>query len=317
MACLTFCENREIVEGNPYLDEVILYDKHGSEKGIMGNLLFARRLAAKRFDIVIHLHATNRMHLVSWLAGIKIRIGYNRKCGWSLTHRLPDRKKEGLKHEAEYNFDLLSFIDIKFDRTLKAYFPIRDSAARSLRMLLKHYNISESLPRVIINPSASCPSKRWPAERFGHLINKMAEKYDTVFLAIGASSDRPFVARLREHADVPIYDFSGRLSLSMLAVLLKESALLISNDSGPVHIANAVGTPAVSIFGRNQPGLSPTRWRPLDPDSRVAWKDVGCTECLAHRCEINFLCLDAVSSRDVFQEVDRFSERLVKAVPVA
>jgi len=99
-----------------------------------------------------------------------------------------------------------------------------------------------------------------------------------------------------------IYDLSGRLSLGMLASLLKKSALLISNDSGPVHMASAAGTPSVAIFGRNQPGLSPTRWRPLDPRSRVVWKNIGCDPCLAHRCEIHFLCLDVISVEDVFRE---------------
>jgi len=79
IAILTFCENREIVEGNPYLDQVILYDKKGSEKGWLGNALFARRIAKDKFDVVVHLHATNRMHIVSWLAGIPVRIGYERK----------------------------------------------------------------------------------------------------------------------------------------------------------------------------------------------------------------------------------------------
>src|SRR3989338_8984390 len=79
LACLTFLENRQIVEGNPYLNEIILYDKLGSEKGWLGNFLFSQRLRAKRFDVAIHFHPTNRMHLVSWLAGIPIRIGYKKK----------------------------------------------------------------------------------------------------------------------------------------------------------------------------------------------------------------------------------------------
>ena len=107
LACLTFLENRPVVEGNPYLDEVILYDKKGSEKSWWGNFRFALALARKRFDVAIHLHPTNRMHLVSWLAGIPFRIGYRKKNDWILTHAIYDRKGEGARHEAEYNFDLL------------------------------------------------------------------------------------------------------------------------------------------------------------------------------------------------------------------
>ena len=317
ITCLTFCENREIVEGNPYLDEVILYDKKGTEKGVAGNLRFARFIAAKKFDTVIHLHATNRMHWISWLAGIPVRIGYDRKSSWTLTHRVLDKKREGLKHEAEYNFDLLQLLKVERPESLSLYFPLKDSAERSLRELMKHYNIPQDTPKVILNPSASCPSKRWPADRFGYLVNKIANQYEATFIAIGTKQDRSFVQEVQKHASFPVFDLSGRLSLAMLGSLMKQSSLLISNDSGPVHVANAVGTPAISIFGRKQMGLSPTRWRPLDSKSRVIWKDVGCETCLAHRCQIQFLCLDAITVDDVLSETQFFEDRLKSGVTVS
>ena len=115
LACLTFLENRAVVEGNPFLNEVLLYDKKGGEKTWIGNYFFARRLAKKRFDVVLHLHPTNRMHWVSWMAGIPIRIGYQKKSAWTLTHSVPDRKGEGQIHESEYNFDLLKFLAVEFE----------------------------------------------------------------------------------------------------------------------------------------------------------------------------------------------------------
>ncbi len=310
IAGLTFCENREILEGNPYLNEVILYDKKGSEKGVFGNLRFARKLARKKFDTVIHLHATNRMHWVTWLAGIPVRIGYDRKCAWGLTEAHPDLKSEGKKHEAEYNFDLLKSLGIKSSEQIEPFFPLSDKARHSLNELLNHLKIPQDRPWVILNPSASCPSKIWPAERFGYLADAVAKKYEIIFLAIGSREDRQFVQKAKRAALTPIFDLIGRLSLGMLGVLLSRASLLISNDSGPVHIANAVGTPAISIFGRSQPGLSPARWGPLGRDSRVVWKDVGCVECLAHNCEIGFLCLDAISVDDVLREVDHYADVL-------
>jgi heptosyltransferase-2 len=310
IACLTFCQNREIIEGNPSLDEVILYDKWGSEKGWFGNFRFARKLARKKFDLVIHLHATNRVHWVSWLAGIPVRIGYNRKCSWTLTHSYPDLKKEGIKHEAEYNFDLVRDLDIQPPSVLKTFFPVSERARLSLTELLKQHKILEDLPWIVFNPSASCPSKIWPAERFGELAANIAKKYQVRFLVIGTVKDRPLIKKLKQAAPCPVYDLSGRLSLGMLGALLADSALLISNDSGPVHIADAVGTPVISIFGRKQSGLSPARWRPLGSTARIVWKDVGCIECLAHNCQINFLCLDAISAAAVFQEVTHFENRL-------
>jgi ADP-heptose:LPS heptosyltransferase len=164
---------------------------------------------------------------------------------------------------------------------------------------------------VVLNPSASCPSKIWPAERFAQLARQMTEKYGAACILIGSARDRDIIARVKALAGIPLHDLSGQLSLGMLGWLLSRSALLISNDSGPVHIANAVGTPVISIFGRKQAGLSPARWRPLGENSKVVWKDVGCGECLAHNCEIHFLCLDAISVEDVLNQMvpGTFSEK--------
>ncbi len=310
IACLTFSENREIIEGNPFLDEVILYDKKGSERGILGNILFSRRIAKKKFDIVIHLHATNRMHWMSFLAGIPVRIGYDRKCKWALTNALKDQKSEGQKHEAEYNFDLLETLNVSCPSSLETYFPVSENSLRSFHQLLKHHNIKRLNNWVVINPSASCPSKRWSAAFFGELFRRrIKEDYDVTFILIGTLADRQLTQQVSAAAQIPIYDLSGKLSLGMLGALLAESKLLISNDSGPVHIATALKTPVISVFGRNQAGLSPNRWKPLGNLSKILWKDVGCQKCLAHNCEINFLCLEAVSVEDALEAVKGFSNR--------
>ncbi|MBI4974600.1 MAG: glycosyltransferase family 9 protein, partial [Candidatus Omnitrophica bacterium] len=93
---------REVVEGNPYLNEVIIYDKEEAEKGILGNLTFILNLHRHRFDLAIILHPTNRTHIITFLAGIPERVGYDKKMGWLLTKRIPHAKQFGLKHEIDY-----------------------------------------------------------------------------------------------------------------------------------------------------------------------------------------------------------------------
>ena len=97
---------------------------------------------------------------------------------------------------------------------------------------------------------------------------------------------------------------TGKLNLRTLAALIKRSILFVSNDSGPVHVATAVGTPVVDIFGRAQAGLSPLRWGPLGPKDIVIHKDVGCKEtCLAHNCRKGFSCIRAISVDDVYNAI--------------
>lgn len=306
LACLTFLENRPVVEGNPCLNEVILYDKLGSEKSWWGNVRFARALAKERFDLVIHLHPTNRMHLVSWLAGIPVRIGYRKKNAWALTHTLEDKKGEGLRHESEYHFDLLKFLALDPPQEIRPYFPLKEKDRISLDLFLRNVGLNWEKPYVVLNPSASCPSKIWPAERFGLLSDQLQERYRLQVALIGSLADRHFAHKVKEHTSLPVIDLSGKLSLGGLGWLLKQARLLISNDSGPVHVARAVETPVISIFGRNRAGLSPRRWGPLGEGGKVVHKEVACPVCLAHNCRINFLCLDVVSVNDLLEEASVF-----------
>ncbi len=242
------------------------------------------------------------MHQIGWLAGIPSRIGWDRKAAWTLTHAFPEKKREGRKHEAEYNFDLLAPLGVPLPEKLQMHFPFNARAEASLEELLKRFEIRQGRPWIVFAPGASCASKRWPAERFGVLAGRLAAVHDAEFFAVGSAQEHALVQRLQARSPAPVHDLSGRLSLAMTGALFRRTRLLISNDSGPAHIASAVGAPVVSIFGRNQPGLSPLRWRPLGENSRVVWKNVGCDPCLAHDCEIHFLCLDVISEEEVMKE---------------
>lgn len=269
LAGLTFLTNQDLIKGNPYLDEVILYDKSGSEKGLLGNLKFARALAKRKFDIVIHLHATNRMHLISLLAAIPVRIGWDRRAGWALSDIFRYVKKEGKKHEALYNFDLLKPLGIEAPKQLQTYFPIQNRAMQSVEEFLSQQGVKGDKPWVVINASASNPSKMWPLENFVQVARELHEKYEVHLFAIGTQNDYDLNESLKKQSQTPIFNFAGKFSLAMLGVFLKFSTLLISNDSGPVHLAQAVDTDVISIFVRTKSGINSDRWKPLGSSAVV------------------------------------------------
>ncbi|MBI3323195.1 MAG: lipopolysaccharide heptosyltransferase II [Candidatus Omnitrophica bacterium] len=305
-------ENRELVEGNPDLDAVILYDKQGAEKGIAGNLRFARRLRERRFDTAVVLHSTNRVILVSWLAGIRRRVGYARRMGWLLTHRLPYVKREGQRHELEYNLHLLRLIGVEAGER-ELFVPTRAQQQSRVEQLLRQQGLEAGAPLVVLHPGASCPSKRWPAERFAQVGDRLAARgAATVAVLTGAGEEEHGRAVLRQMRQ-PAIDLTGAFGLGETASLLKRARLLVSNDSGPVHLACAVGTPVVSIFGRWGGGLSPTRWGPTGRDSVTLHHDIGCRPCLAHRCTIGFKCLEAVTVEEVVAAADHLMGRETNA----
>jgi len=289
---------RDVVEGNPYLDEVIVYDKEGKHKGFFRSLKFASRLKKKKFDLAIILHPTNRTHLLTFLAGIPERLGYNRKLGFLLTRRIEHVKQKGQKHEAEYNLELLSELGITGNLP-ELFMPVKDDSENWAEDLFAREGIRDTDKILAINPGASCPSKVWPAERFAEAAEKLAERYNFKILVLGGPKDMRLADKVSRGLKGKAINLSGKTSVSRMASILKRSALFISNDSGPVHIASALGTPVISIFGRAQAGLSPRRWGPLGKRDKYLHKGVGCIQCLAHNCVREFACLKAIKVEDV------------------
>ena len=300
---------REIVEGNPYLDEVIIYDKYGIHRGFFSTVVFGLGMRKKRFDTAIILHPTNRAHIIAFVAGIPNRIGLNRKLPILLTRPLNDEKFLGQRHELEYTLDILRNIGVEVcDKSL--YVPVKESNRVSVDSKLSQKGVKSSDLLIAAHPGASCPSKRWPLERFAFLIDRLKKNFDIHIVLISGPDEVTQVTELKKQLHSDVVDLSGETSVGELAALLKRCKLFISNDSGPVHIATAVGTPSVVIFGRKQPGLSPRRWGPTGKEDIALHRDVGCEVCLAHNCKNGFKCLKAITVEEVFEAVKKMLERV-------
>jgi len=300
---------KEVVSGNPYLDEVIVFDKDSRHKGWRGTLKFARSLKKKRFDAAVILHPTNRVHLVTFFAGIPKRVGFNRKLGFLLTDRIEHTKQLGEKHESEYSLDILRHMGIE-PKDNRLFMPIDPAQEKWAEGILRSENIKPADKVLAVHPGASCPSKVWPSLSFAQTADRLIDKYGFKVIIISGPKDIKLAQEVISHMRHPAVNLSGKTSVSQLASVLKRCSLFISNDSGPVHIASALGVPVISIFGRNQKGLSPLRWAPLSKNAVALHKDVGCVECLAHNCVKDFICLKAITVDDVMAA----AETLLKKV---
>jgi ADP-heptose:LPS heptosyltransferase len=169
---------------------------------------------------------------------------------------------------------------------------------------LSQDGINKSDRLIAIHPGASCPSKIWPNERFAQVADKLIDRYGVKALIIAGPKDIALAQNVMQRMRHPAVNLAGKVSLSQLASALKRCQLFISNDSGPVHIASSVGVPVISIFGRNQKGLSPKRWGPVGEKDKVIHKEVGCIECLAHNCKKDFACLKAITVDEVLKVAD-------------
>ncbi len=296
----------EIVRLNPYLNEVIIFDKDIKHRGIFSTLKFIKDLRRKRFEIALILHSTKRVNLICFLAGIPERVGYARgKLDFCLTKALEYTKKFGEKHEIEYTLDILRETGIEVNKNFEIFVPIEKEAQEKIDRVLELNGVLSEDTLIGVHPGASCVSKRWPIENFARLADRLIEVLRAKIVVICGPKQVEFGEGMIALMHNKSISMCGKTTISELAALIKRCSIFISNDSGPVHIACGVGTQVISIFGRNEKGLSPTRWRPIGKDDVFLHKDVGCTECLAHNCKKDFLCLKAISVDEVFEQAKK------------
>ena len=137
--------------------------------------------------------------------------------------------------------------------------------------LLAEQGIHVSERFIAVHPWTSNPLKQWPVERYHHLIRRVIEHLPVRIVVIGGPEERDHSAAVLVD-DLPAINLTGRLTLRQLVALLQRAALLVSNDSGPVHVAAAAGTPAIALFGTRDPATGPTRWGPWGEGHTVIWK---------------------------------------------
>ena len=284
-----------LLENNPDVREVILYDKRGVDRGIAGFTRLASRLRAKRYDAAYLAQGSVRSGALALAAGIRDRVGFASSAGRLFyTTRVPSI--DDMHHAAR----LLS---------LATRDPTRDIAASALRphlypgdrqrtavdQLLGAAKLGE--PLIALAPGSVWATKQWPY--YADLARDL--RRDARLVIVGAESDRPLAAEIVHATGGTAIDATGRLSLLASAELIGRSMLLVTNDSAPLHLASAMNTPTVAIFGPTVPEFG---FGPLADRSRVAGRTgLDCRPCDRHgprRCPLgHWRCMREITADDV------------------
>ena len=201
-------------------------------------------------------------HLAAWLAGIPCRVGYDRKWGGLLTHRLPDRKALGDRHEVEYNLDLVKTLGIPVALPPVLQLPVRASDDARVDRLLGPWHVRSDHRLVAVHPWTSNPRKQWPLERFRTLLQRLQQVPTVRPVLIGGLEESRRLDEVLSPQAASVVNLVGQVSLGELAAVLRRVRVLVSNDSGPMHVAAAVGTKVVALFGTAEAGSHPNRWGP-------------------------------------------------------
>lgn len=247
---------RELAECIGYIDEII--DPPIASLSLLKKFSFVNSLKEMNMDAAIMLNPSRDLNVMTFLAGIPIRIGYDKKGGFLLTHKIEDKKYLGEKHEIEYNLELVGLIGAKTEN--KAAILEIDPAA--LAGLTEEFNIPENRPIIAVHPWTSDSVKRWPAWNFVELTKKIVSELNVAVILVGGKEELERSRIIFKGLDSKIMNLTGMTTLKQLAAILKKCRLLISADSGPVHLAQAVQTPVIALFKSSIPGKSAKRWGP-------------------------------------------------------
>ena len=229
------------------------------ERGWGSWIRWAMRLKQKGFDCAVIMNPNRFFHWATFLAGIPTRVGYRRKCGFLLSHGITDTKALRGLHETIYNFELVQQLGAKGE-TSPLTLPLSPEGETRARELLADSGVSPTCRPIALHPWTSNPAKSWPLDSFRTLAVQLKSLGETV-MAIGEPGGN-LVDSQGFFAGCGVVDLIGKIPLEILPETLHLCAALVSNDSGPVHVAAAVGTPTL-IVAPAQHAQQLSRWRPL------------------------------------------------------
>lgn len=289
----------DLFRGNPAVDEILLYESAGLHRGLAGKLRLARDLRQRRFDLAVLFQNAFDAALLAWLARIPERVGFATQ-GRSalLTRAVPIPPALKRCHEMDYYLGLVRALGYEAESAEPVLIVTPEEQERAER-LLGEAGCDGTAPFVVLNPGAVYgTAKRWPAERFGALADRLlAGGWRPVL--VGAPSDATAAAEVREASAHPeaFVDLTGRTDLKTLAGILRRARGFVTNDTGAMHVAAAVGTPLVAIFGPTDPVTT----APVSRRATLVRRPVFCSPCLLRECPIDHRCMRGVGVEEVHE----------------
>lgn len=297
IGCIVHPRCKDLLEDNPNINKLILFDEKGRHKSLFSKALFTVNLRKFGFDTVISFHRSMSRMLIAYLSGIRQRIGYyTRKRSWLLTN--PVMPPEGLIHRVEYFLDITRSIGIDTDNR-DYQFDIPEACLDKARSILEEAGVSADDEFIVINPGGNWLAKRWPAANYARLCRELNRLYSAKILLTGSADDKVLSEEIIRMSNGSAAGICGSTTLKQLASIMRKAKVVIANDSGPMHIAVSQKAPTVAIFGPTSPKVT----GPYGSGRYAAlhkWYDCD-IPCYAV-CS-NYRCMEAVSVGDVIEAV--------------
>ena len=263
----------------------------------------AQQIKKLRFSTGVLFTNSFSSALLFYLAKIPQRWGYSRDGRrLLLTKGIASKREEGGSHQANYYMNLITGLGLKASPPRLFFSLSQEEKTRAKQMLLS-LNVDFNQPLIILSPGASYgPSKRWPAEKFARLATLLQKKKKANILIVGYQDEARLAESIASEMPKKPISLAGKTSLRQLAGLISHADLFITNDSGPMHMANALKTPVAAVFGPTDPIIT----GPFQEPSVIIKKDVICWPCSYRECPYDHRCMLGIDSEEVFEACINF-----------
>lgn len=308
ITCLTGAASKDALLRCPYLDHLMVVDRAGKDRGMMGLWKIGVQLRKRCFDTVIDLQNNKTSHMLAWLSAASRRYGYDNKKWSRLLNCRVSVPAEALP-PVDHQFRLLAAAGIEsYDRHLEIW--PSDDDAQAVQEALSQEWIAPNQKLAGINVSASLrwQTKRLPAKTLARLCEELGSR-DIRPVLTGTQADQPFASSVASLVkNTKVIDMCGRTTINELACLIRSCAVFISGDSAPLHVAAAVGTPVVAIFGPTDS----SRHMPPVTRAAVIRKNFPCVPCYRPKCRTR-KCMVSVTPEEIVDAVIKLMQVQHKA----
>jgi heptosyltransferase-2 len=287
----------EIYRLSPDVDEIIDFEEPGRHAGVMGRLRLAGELRKDPFDCAILLQNAIEAAILARLAGIPLRAGYNSDGrGPLLTHSVLRTKTVRQIHQIDYYLEMVKALGCTPTERSVQLHPGNDDDGVA-KKLFNEQGIELGRPLIGLAPGAAYgPAKMWFPERFAAVVDRLIDDTGAQAILFGSGGDKESTAAVARNARHCLIDIAGKTNLKEAIVLISRCALFLSNDSGLMHVAGALGIPTVAIFG----STNPVTTSPLGEKSIVVHREVPCSPCLKPVCPTDFRCMNLIGAEEVY-----------------
>jgi heptosyltransferase-2 len=258
----------------------------------------SKKIKEYDFDIGLLLANSFSSALLFFLAKIPQRWGYSRdNRGFLLTKGVPFKNLDGpASHQVNYYLNLISGLGFQTSDP-ELVLPLSSREKDWVKNELSASGYDQKKPLIILNPGAYYgPAKRWPASRFAELASMLQEKNKAQILIVGSAEEVELVESIASSMTERPINMAGKTTLLQLAELISLADLFITNDSGPMHITNALRVPLIAIFGPTDPRVT----GPFHQPSAVIKKEVPCWPCSYRACPFDHRCMTEIEPEEIF-----------------